>query len=95
VKHASTSGRTVVRSIFKRFNTTRHTCSLDIFYDVYKNGKLLERYHEYGEVALMSRDHVKKLLEKNSFSVERIYGDFDKSKYQNDSPRIVLVARKK
>jgi len=88
-------GRMVVRSIFTRRDTTKHTCSLDLFFDVYKNGKLLERYHEYGEVAIISKDEVTKLLEENGFKVESIYGDFNKSKYRKDSPRIVLVTRKK
>ena len=88
-------GRMVVRSIFTRRDTTKRTCSLDLFFDVYKNGKLSERYHEYGEVAIISRDEVTKMLEENRFRVEGIYGDFNKSAYRNDSPRIVLVARKK
>jgi len=87
-------GRMVVRSIFARRNMTTCSCSLDLFYDVYKNGKLLERYHEYGEVAIIFKDQITKLLQENGFKVESIYGDFDKSKYQNESPRIVLVAIK-
>jgi len=88
-------GRMVVRSIFTRRNMTKRTCNLDLFFDVYKNGKLLERYHEYGEVAIISKDEITKLLEENGFRVKSIYGDFNKSKYGNDSPRIVLVTRKK
>ncbi|MEA2090284.1 MAG: class I SAM-dependent methyltransferase [Thermoproteota archaeon] len=88
-------GRMVVRSTFTRRNMKKHTCSLDLFFDVYKNGKLLERYHEYGEVAIISKDEVTKLLEENGFRVESIYEDFNKSKHRNDSPRVVLVTRKK
>ncbi len=88
-------GRMVVRSTFTRRDMTKHACSLDLFFDVYKNGKLLERYHEYGEVAIISKDEVTKLLEENGFRVESIYGDFNKSRYRNDSPRVVLVTRKK
>jgi ubiquinone/menaquinone biosynthesis C-methylase UbiE len=88
-------GRIVVRSVFTRRDMTKRTCSLDLFFDVYRNGKLLERYHEYGEVAIISKDDVTKLLEENGFRVESIYGDFNKSKYQNDSPRVALVTRKK
>jgi len=88
-------GRMVVRNIFTRRDMKKHTCSLDLFFDVYRKGKLLERYHEYGEVAIISKDEVTKRLEQNGFNVESVYGDFNKSKYQNDSPRIVLVTRKK
>jgi ubiquinone/menaquinone biosynthesis C-methylase UbiE len=88
-------GRMVVRSVFTRRDTTKNTCSLDLFFDVYKNGKLLERYHEYGEVAIISKDEVTKLLRETGFRVESIYGDFNKSKHRNNSARVVLVTRKK
>lgn len=68
---------------------------LDLFYDVYKNGELLERYHEYGEVAVISRDETIRLLEENGFEVVSIYGDFDKSKHRRDSPKLALVTRRK
>ena len=88
-------GKMVVRSIFTRKNTLRRTLSLDLFYDVYKNGKLLERYHEYGEVATISNDEIVGLLEETGFKVVSIYGDFDKSEYQKGSPKIVLVTKRK
>jgi len=88
-------GRMVVRSIFTRRDRAKHRCSLNLFFDVYKDGKLLERYHEYGEVAIISKDEVTKSLEENGFRVESIYGDFNKLKYENDSARVILVTRKK
>jgi len=39
-------GKMVVRSIFTRKNAAKCALILDLFYDVYKNGELLERYHE-------------------------------------------------
>ncbi len=91
----SEGGKMVVRSIFTKRNMTSRICSLDLFFDVYKNGELSESYHEYGEVAIISKDEVTKLLEQSGFTVESIYGDFNKSKYRSDSPKVVLVARKK
>lgn len=88
------SGRMVVRSVFTRRDISKRACSLDLFFDVYKNDRLLERYHEYGEVAIISKDEITKLLEENGFGVRGIYGDFNKSKYREDSPRIVLMTKK-
>ncbi len=85
----------VVRSIFTRRNMATRTCSLDLFFDVYNNGKLLERFHEYGEVAIISKDQITRLLSEQGFKVEAVYGDFQKSNYQQTSPRMVLVTRKK
>lgn len=87
-------GKLVVRSIFTRRDPTGHICSLDLFFDVYEDGKMLERHHEFGEVAMISKDEITGLLEKVGFSVQGVYGDFDKSEYQGDSHRIILVARK-
>jgi len=88
-------GKTVVRSIFTRKNTLKHTLHLDLFYDVYKNSKLLERYHEYGEVATISSDEIVRLLQETGFEVVTVYGDFDRSKYRKDSTRLVLVTKRK
>lgn len=88
-------GKMVVRSIFTRKNTLKRTLSLDLFYDIYKKGKMLERYHEYGEVAIISKDEIIKLLEENCFKIVSVYGDFDKSEYRKDSPKIVLVTKRK
>lgn len=87
-------GKMVVRSVFTRRDLTRQRCSLDLFFGVYKNGKLLGRYHEYGEVAIMSKDEIIGLLEETGFKVVSVYSDFDKSKYRKDSSKIVLVTRR-
>ena len=88
-------GKMVVRSIFTRKNAPKRTLSLDLFYDVYKKGEMLERYHEYGEVAIISKDEMIRLLEETGFKVVSVYGDFDKSEYRKDSPKIVLVTKRK
>jgi SAM-dependent methyltransferase len=88
-------GKMVVRSIFTRRNMKKRRCTLDLFFDVYRDGKLLDRYHEYGEVAIIPKDEIIALLQENGFAIESVYGDFDKTPYQDDSPKIVLVTRKK
>jgi ubiquinone/menaquinone biosynthesis C-methylase UbiE len=84
-------GRMVVRSIFKRRNRLKQFLSLDLFFDVYEQGRLFERYHEYGVTAILSRDEVLELLGEVGFRVSNVYGDFDRSEYQQDSPRMVVV----
>ena len=86
---------TVVRSIFTRRDLARRLCSLDLFFDVYRNGKLVERYHEYGEVAILFKAEVENLLEQAGFRVDAVYGDFDKSEFRRGRPRAVFVTHKK
>jgi len=88
-------GRMVVRSIFTRRDMKKRLCGLDLFFDVYRNGKLLERYHEFGEVAIISKRDITRLLEETGLKVTDIYEDFKKTKYRTDSQRIVIVTRKK
>ena len=85
---------TVVRSIFTRRDMARRICNMDLFFDVYRNGKLVDRYHEYGEVAILFKEEVETLLKQAGFRVEAIYGDFDKSEFRRDSPRAVFVTSK-
>lgn len=85
----------VVRITFTRRDFAKRICSLDLFFDVYKSGRLVERYHEYGEVAILFKDEVEDLLEQAGFEVEAVNGDFDKSEFQRDSPRAVFVTSKK
>jgi ubiquinone/menaquinone biosynthesis C-methylase UbiE len=87
-------GKMVVRSIFTRRNTPKRMLSIDLFFDVYKNSKLLERYHEYEDVAIISKEEIMKLLRDTGFEVVNIYGDFDKSKHRKTSPKIILVAKR-
>ena len=85
---------TVVRSIFTRRDLARRICNMDLFFDVYQKGKLVDRYHEYGEVAILFKDEVENLLKQAGFRVEAIYGDFDKSEFRRDSSRAVFVTNK-
>jgi len=87
-------GKMVVRSVFTRRDMAKRKCSLDLFFDVYKKGKLLERYHEYGEAAMISKDGIIGLLEETGFNVVCVYGDFDKSEYWEGSSKTVLVTKR-
>ena len=48
-----------------------------------------------GEVAIISRDEIIRLLKETGFKVVSVYGDFDKSEYRKESPKLVLVTKRK
>jgi len=87
-------GKMVVRSIFTRMDMTKRTCSLDLFFNVYKKGKLLESFYEYGRVAMISKGEIIRLLEETGFKVVCACSDFDKSRYRKGTSKVVLVAEK-
>lgn len=86
--------REVVRTIFSRRNPSTNVVSLNLFFDVYSEGGLRERYYEYGEARVSSRDEIEALLETVGFKVEQVYGDFDKSSYDQSSLKMIFVASK-
>lgn len=90
-RHVLEGDRMVVRSVFKRRDEEQRRLHLDLFFDVYAGGKFVERYHEYGETALLTKDDVAALLDEAGFRVCDLYGDFTRSTYSPTAPRMVLV----
>jgi len=84
----------VVRTIFSRRNSRTDVVSVNLFFDVYENGRLKDRYYEYGEARISSKNAVEELLEEVGFRINAVYGDFDKSAYDEKSQRIIFVANK-
>ncbi len=91
-RHLLEGDRMVVRSVFKRRDESQRQLHLDLFFDVYADGNFVERYHEYGETAILTKDDVAALLDEAGFRVCNAYGDFNQSSYRSTSPRLVLVA---
>jgi len=84
----------VVRTIFSRTNPQTNVVSVNLFFDVYRKGLLKERFYEYGEAKLSSRDNVERLLKDVGFTVQKVYGNFDKTPYSKQSQRIIFVCGK-
>ena len=84
----------VIRTIFSRRNPQTNIVSVNLFFDVYKNGKLKERYYEYGEARMSSKNDIEKLLKSIGFKMDHVYGNFDKSAYDEKSQRIIFVVTK-
>ena len=87
--------RMVVRSGFHRINLAARTSSIDLFYDVYIDGKMMERYYEYGEVYIHTPEGIRKLLKEADFKVVAFYGNHNKAPFTEESDKMVLVAEKK
>lgn len=86
--------REVVRTIFSKFNPQTDTVVVNLFFDVYRNGILKERYYEYGEAKLSSKESIERILANAGFKVQETYSDFDKSPYEEHSKKIVFICSK-
>jgi len=84
----------VVRTIFSRLDPQTNIVSVNLFFEVYQDGKLEERYYEYGEARISIKKELQDLLEETGFEVDRVYGDFDRSAYSRKSERPIFVATK-
>ena len=84
----------VVRTIFSRLDPQTNIVSVNLFFEVYQDGKLVERYHEYGEARIFAKKELEDLLKKTGFEVDMVYGDFDRSAYSRESKRTIFVATK-
>lgn len=86
--------REVVRTIFSRLNPQTGIVAVNLFFDVCRNGILKERYYEYGEAKLSSKESIERILANVGFKVEETYGDFGKSPYEEHSKRVVFICSK-
>jgi len=85
--------RTVVRLGFHKTNAEKRLMTMDLWYELYEDGRMLERYHEGGEVYVHDPDSVKRLLVENRFEIAKWYGGHEKERFTDSSKMMVIVAR--
>ena len=84
---------TVVRLGFHKTNAEKRLMSMDLWYELYEKGRMLERYHEGGEVYIHDPDSVKRLLVENGFEFAEWYGGHEKERFTDSSKMMAIVAR--
>jgi len=84
--------RTVVRLGFHKTIVEKRSMSMDLWYELYEGGRMLERYHEGGEVHIHTPNEVKQLLEENGLEIEEFYGGHDRQPFTDSSKMMVIVA---
>jgi ubiquinone/menaquinone biosynthesis C-methylase UbiE len=82
----------VVRTIFSRRNPQTNIVLVNLFFEVYQEGKLKERYYEYGEARIFSKKETEKTLKDAGFRVDKVYGNFDRSLHSPKSQKLIFVA---
>ena len=60
----------------------------------YYNQETTEELNSVNELAFRSQEEITKFLNQAGFEVEKVYGDWDKSKVSAKSPEFIFVARK-
>ncbi len=84
--------QTVVRTGFRKVKPLQNLISINLWYELYEDGLLLERYHEAGDVYIHSIESIRKLLKDNGFKVTALYGSYDLKPFTNSSDMMVIVS---
>lgn len=87
--------RVVVRTGFHRTHPENRIMSMDLWYDLYEDGRMLERYFEGGEVYIHSPEGIRQLLDEAGYEIEGWYGGHSKQAFTAKSDAMVIVARPK
>lgn len=71
-------------------STKRHSLELTHFYDRYTQGEQVLRTVMKTQLYLFERSEMELLLEQAGFIIKDVYGDYDLSPFQLDSPRMIF-----
>jgi SAM-dependent methyltransferase len=85
-------GNMVTHFISPASSSTRHLLDLTHFYDSHKQGESVRRTITRTQLYLFERNEAELLLEQAGFAVKDVYGNYDLSQYEHDSPRMIFVA---
>ncbi len=85
-------GSIVTHFVSPASSHTMHLLELTHFYDVHKQGEAVRRTVTSTQLYLFERNEAELLLEQAGFAIKNVYGDYDLSRYEHDSPRMIFVA---
>jgi SAM-dependent methyltransferase len=86
-------GLTVVRVGYHKTNAEKRLMSMNIWYELYEDGRMLERYFEGSDVYIHTPDGVRRILSEAGFEVAELCGGYSGEPFTSGSPMIVIVAR--
>jgi len=93
-RRALNQSEEVVRTIFSRRNPQTNIVSVNLFFDLCQRGELTKRYYEYGEALISSKQDIENTLTNVGFKLNKVYGSFDKSTYNEKSEKAIFIAIK-
>ena len=85
--------RTVVRTGFHRTSPERRIMSVDLWYELFEDGRMVERYFEGRDVYVHTPNGIRQLLQETGFEVEDWYGGHGKQEFTGESRMMLVVAR--
>jgi SAM-dependent methyltransferase len=71
---------------------TKHLLELTHFYEEHRQGEAVQRTVITTHLYLFERNEVELLLEEAGFGITDVYGDYELSSFEHDSPRMIFIA---
>ena len=84
-------GSYITHFISPASSNTSHLLDLTHFYDVHRQGEAVRRTVSQTSLYLFERNEAELLLEQAGFRVKNIYGNYDFSPYEHESPRMIFI----
>lgn len=71
---------------------TKHLLELTHFYEQHRQGEAVQRTVITTHLYLFERNEIELLLEEAGFGITDVYGDYELSPFEHDSPRMIFIA---
>jgi SAM-dependent methyltransferase len=85
--------RMVVRTGHHRTRTEERIMTVSLWYELYEDGRMLERYFDGSDVYVHSPEGIRELLGETGYEIEALYGGHDRRAFAPESGMMVIVAR--
>ncbi len=85
-------GSMITHFVSPASSRTMHLLDLTHFYDIHKQDECVRRTIMQTQLYLFERNEAQLLLEQAGFTIKDVYGGYDLSQYEHDSPRMIFVA---
>jgi hypothetical protein len=86
---------TVVRLGYQKIDSKKCIMNIHIWYEVYENGRMLERYYEENQVFIHSVKGIRKLLKETGYEIIDWYGSYDRQTFTLESDMMLIVSKPK
>jgi ubiquinone/menaquinone biosynthesis C-methylase UbiE len=87
--------RMVVRTGHHKTRPEERIMTVSLWYELYEDGRMLERYFDGSDVYVHSPEGIRGLLKKAGYEIEACYGGHDRRGFTPESKMMVIVAHPK
>ncbi len=82
----------VLRTGYHVTDGKKKVITLNMWYEVYENGRMIERYHEGSQVYIHSAEGIRNLLRETGFRIVKEYGNHNGKPFQKNDNLIVIIS---